>query len=654
MKSWTKLPLELVEEIFSFIDEKDHYTLAQCQLTCRRWSKLAEKYLCKFVDLDVHMDKYKKDIPAHAKYRATLTKKLEYGICNVYMMDYFLRSKTIPTIFPNVEYLSGTEGDKEWWDYLKSVKASGKWQALKQIPRCNMPKPIEYSEVALSYCNTLESVQLHFYSGNSRRPNYSQEFQTLIQNLDKFTRLEQLEIEYDPDYGYGKYEDSDDEDEDGERLVKARDNMDFDALVESCSSSLRSICLLVDTDYIAPERTLPNLISYGSNITTIKQRLRIHRFKGKDFLYEEEAVHYFMHKFPNLRTLIIDRLWSRLKLSEEVLNNFFQYLIKTPKFKVDGCFIDSRDYADKILATFMNNAAGDNKTFTFLFIYYDVELHFIGSPNMEDYIEFRTYKDKILFTNWASKKTSYYIQVGYENLLEYKIRHTAILQHYGSKIKQLRLNSNQLFNQDVYHTNSVKKNSGDTKSDRAVAASIDQILQHCTELETLSLEYTVFSTCSENKVINPSITSLDIHLCYLYYDTVLPQLSVRLPNLKNLSFMDTTFTHENEIECKNFVRINMPHTTFYSITWKTTSLEGDENPYDSFILKVTTTTDKRRGSRYFRGDASQLMVDKLTARQFTTLSKNNRYIAFDIICKGINHFSTTLDTAEQKQCVELA
>lgn len=94
------------------------------------------------------------------------------------------------------------------------------------------------------------------------------------------------------------------------------------------------------------------------------------------------------------------------------------------------------------------------------------------------------------------------------------------------------------------------------------------------------------------------ISKLEIDTAQLEYATVLPLLSKKLLNLKELVFMNRIFTHQGQMNKSKYTHTTMPKTSFTSIHWNGTR-------YDSYALKVSTVDDKR--TIYFTGDTKQKM-----------------------------------------------
>jgi hypothetical protein len=140
------------------------------------------------------------------------------------------------------------------------MKASGGWNSLQNIPTSKEIDPAGYAGTALQYCNTLETLFLHFYSLKNAIPFTTSMFNNLVKNLNKFTNLEKLEIEYEEDSEEDRFAVQD----------GTRDMIELDESIENCSPALNSITLNVNTEAIGLYDSLPIVLYNSRDISLVK------------------------------------------------------------------------------------------------------------------------------------------------------------------------------------------------------------------------------------------------------------------------------------------------------------------------------------------------------------------------------------------------
>ncbi|KAG2195317.1 hypothetical protein INT47_000470 [Mucor saturninus] len=129
------------------------------------------------------------------------------------------------------------------------------------------------------------------------------------------------------------------------------------------------------------------------------------------------------------------------------------------------------------------------------------------------------------------------------------------------------------------------------------------ILQYCIKLKTLHITLAEIIMLNPNQSFNRSITYLDLNYVGVS-DTILPQISRIIPNLKRLILKDIHLVKNNdEYVNPNFNSVlDMPLTTFRFLHIENYTVDGlSINEYPTEILIKLTTVDGERFFKYAPG-----------------------------------------------------
>lgn len=560
MKSWASLPTEICEQVFEHLATKGKRDLKECRLTSRAWNESAQKYFYRHINYgNLPMDKrsHLKEIITQCPDFGKYTRSIDFGIP---WENSFIG---FPALFPNAEYLTGNIMFAEFWPLLLAEHHRGSWTSLKQIPNFKPEQIQAYLPVALLHASTLEVVQVQFYPEDD---DLSRITPLLTERLNEFVHMKKLKIEYH----HGRvvmFGNQDDQMNDV--LERVADIIKFDRLVDICCNSLNSISMNVYADFFKHYTVLPNILFSGSDLREVIQRPLIKHFCGKQFLYSKKCIDYFMHKFPNLDSFNDIQVLSALNVLDTDLLNFFGFVSKIRNFSIGGELTDDY-YLKKVFSCFLK--AGDYNNIL-VSLKYCSELIW-SADIVKDILFFYSTLDSFTFSEWADRSSQLFVDIRFKDQIAVGIRHEDILIKHGPKIKQLRFDTE--YGCGPFYIGRYMDDSEldyDEITDKAVSKSLNHILEYCINLETLAL-YDIFLPAFNNQhdmKINRSITKLDLIIAAVGGNTVLPELSTRLPSLKFLSIQDCLFCDELRFEGSNAMCIDMPSTSFDTITWITNS-----------------------------------------------------------------------------------
>ncbi|KAI7876129.1 uncharacterized protein EV154DRAFT_526153 [Mucor mucedo] len=609
MKTWSSLPIEVCEQVFEQIASCGKRDLQQCCLTSRGWNNTAQKYMYKHINYGgMSKDKRLKllrTLSTHFEL-GKYTKSIDLG------MPWEESFDALPALFPNVELLAGNIMTTEFWSFMGNEYLNGKWTSIKQLPNFKPEHIQEYLEVAFLHTNTLESIQAQFYPNGDALSAHGD---VLRRSLPQFVHLKTLNIEYhhvEPN------------DVINESSYSLTDPIQFDQIVEGCGNTLTKISCQIYVKSLNQHRVSPNILFSGSDLTNVIQRPLIKHFYGQHFLYTKNCTAYFMHKFPKLDHFEATQILTELHLSDNDFAQFFEFTGKIRKFCIGGEFATNANL-QRVLRLFL---ASSNFPEIAVHLQYNSERS--SNSTTDDALTISA-PSKLLTTEaWAGGGSSLFILIKFKNTIDSEIRHNNILDLYGTKIKQLRFDSRHNFG-PFFPGDYLDDSELDTckESDDVTLLSLNKILQSCVHLETLSLYGISIPAFDNDTETNISIKKLELIMAVIQYDTVLPQIATKLPNLVSLSIEDSLFCNELERTGTNVIRINMSNTCLDDILWGTYSPEV-------LVIGLRLCIDGVSYSGYFDVKGEPVHQDTF----FETYETNSVFL--DISCKYLRRLSLRL------------
>ncbi|KAG2211001.1 hypothetical protein INT47_000161 [Mucor saturninus] len=235
------------------------------------------------------------------------------------------------------------------------------------------------------------------------------------------------------------------------------------------------------------------------------------------------------------------QILTELHLSDNDFAQFFEFTGKIRKFCTGGEFATNANF-QRVLRLFL---ASSNFPEIAIHLQYNSERS--SNSTTHDALTISAPSKLLTTETWAGGGSSLFILIKFKNTIDSGIRHNNILDLYGTKIKQLRFDSRHNFG-PFFPNDYLDDSELDTckESDDVTLLSLKKILQSCAHLETLSLYGISIPAFDDDTETNISIKKLELIMAVIQYDTVLPQIATKLPNLVSLSIEDSLFCSELE------------------------------------------------------------------------------------------------------------
>lgn len=592
------LPIEILTQIFYHV--KSNADLLQCQQTCRCWYQASKESLYESI--------YFGSEPRTSALMRTLNDSPNLGkfIKNV----QFNRGKAnldtpsaqqLLQLCSNIENISAFVPDDAFYKGLVQAARQGQLSCLQRLPdhHSGSVESMEvYLNVALEFQTTLKGLAYDqmIYSdlgGDMHLKIYSK----LAQNLKRFKELQDLKIVRVASF-FG------------------RGLCDLDPLIQDVPL-LKTLTAVfyptnhfrgpLPTDVFTSMHGAPLAGDIFSTISNkdIKPRPDIESFYGIwESMNTDDVVTYFMAKFTNLKMVNIGYLRDPPQpydISLPVVYKWIEYLSKIPSVKVE-CALKKKEALDAWIQFIQNDPSGKKIGITYEWV-----------SNLDHYkLTFRKKKD-----------TSLTVTISYpEGSMD--LPHKDILEKVGQHIERILISNMQNIQRNIS-----SRRDNPQQYDMVYGHWLSHLLHNCLSLKDL-LIYTPgkIRLDDSNMEQHQALEKLSISHVYAEIgDTVLPDLSRRLPSLKYLDLF--YFGERNEV-----TTIQMPDSSLDTITWGKRShyvgigtVTTQENW--KFYLKVKTATQEQ----FFMGDKVRLYPSDQEA--YTNALQERQ--CFDIQCKSIKH-----------------
>lgn len=209
---------------------------------------------------------------------------------------------------PNVTRITYNASEEfPLWTQLMHAASQGQLSRLKSLPGCSSKTLGSYIYTALSFKNSLVSLELNDDSSYfGPRLARLGAYQTLCDQMEQFKNLETLHFDYISDK-YLSY---------------------YDGLIEKCHH-LKEVCFrLTAKDIQPPNEPEPK----------IRPRPDVHTFECNWRLIDVESqLEYVMYKFPNLKTVTVTReseTNDTVNCSGPTLVKFIRYILSVSNFEI--------------------------------------------------------------------------------------------------------------------------------------------------------------------------------------------------------------------------------------------------------------------------------------------------------------------------------
>ncbi|ORE00899.1 hypothetical protein BCV72DRAFT_184551, partial [Rhizopus microsporus var. microsporus] len=279
MPGFNEIPSEILQQIFAYVQTSAKYKkswMVQYQLVCKRWSQVAKTCLYSLVDLcnDETMGRFlhcmKNSSAGHLTRTICLsTRYRKYETAELYINE-------LVEACPNVERVKGLIRNYDFWRALATA-ASKHWSHIKELT--NPFLFIKHRNYFDCY-NTLVSFFRHSLTHVYLPPEHPSTpiMKELCQQLSEFSNLTHLTVD---------------------KMEIFWSLTDYDEIIQLCpnltSLSVNSRTSVLDVKSRSPATLDMLSIQPHKNITTV--RVCWSSLQG--------SVEYIMHKFPNLRNLIL-------------------------------------------------------------------------------------------------------------------------------------------------------------------------------------------------------------------------------------------------------------------------------------------------------------------------------------------------------------
>lgn len=525
--SWSDLPAELLQHILSKIENKGF--LLQCQLVCKGWQKPAQRIAYH----TVHLTKY---YPQLTKLVDTLQSSEHLGkLVNTFNFNKtFYRSnqpwdpegyfEKLSNYCPNVQAMTTGHRCNSLW--LRLLTENDKWEKLQQIPEPYSEDDTQlYMATAFAFNDRLTNVSLVLNPPISRNPFIELKTRmNLLTDLSTFKNLKNLDI----------------------RKPNGIKLEELDGFLDSCSKLVSLTVLRLfeaeedNTDRSTDRRRRSAL---PEKLLEPKTGLKKLNFSIPNNINGDETLNYIMRVLPNLKQLYVNTEVDEnsdiqsTSYSAPVLGSFLQYGLGRENFAIHH--ITCNDIGSALSVYFQSEAFKATKKKN--------KCHLMIKGDCRDGSSPLT-KPSIKINGTVQLTVDYSTLEGTSTPFE-------LIEKVGPHLYELNL---FLTTQDTTDI---------TEETKAMYQGyfLDHVFEHCTSLKNLYCSFRPLISCNPELSISTSIE----FLC-LSYSNITPaslyQLSIRLPNLKRMSFIENDLIayNGNAMKGKKLV-INMPYTNFNRI-----------------------------------------------------------------------------------------
>lgn len=564
-----ELPSEILDVIFKFIRLDENLVhLCQCVLVCKNWKLPAQRSLyskiCFTNPQAVRLIISANDIECKS-FPGRFTRVIDY--------DGYLETREVQTswinlfmdMFPHLRQIDLGKNDAWYYKALRNVFQQGKWTEMESIGTCSAESFDMHNACALLRRETL--IFLDIYEGYNTKGLYS-----LYKKLDLFPNVKHLH------FGTNKYSFFDTAE--NVQNMQNLQHLSFENLEGTVFNSVAPV-EYIDLSTITPQPNIKQLtlqgISYGN----------------------DNFLSYLMKKFPRLHYLKINpgrgMVVSHGPLMEKIKsekNNFTVLVLAQFMAFVSKCYIHSIDFfyttlkTEDILKAFWSLC--NPKEIKQLVIAYSEGLEWLSSgaefDNSDSLVHIRLHVDSL------TRKKAVALNYKFSKI---SLPHLRVIETNGAAIERLviRFGPKKIL--------SMIEDSDDKMLDMIEGYFFSHIIRHCVKLKTLHITLAHILILSPEFFFNRSITNLE--LAYVgISDTVLSEISRRIPNLRRLVLKDIhLITNEGDYANPNFYSIfDMPLSSFRFLHIENYTLDGlSKNEYPTIILIKLTTV---QGERFYK------------------------------------------------------
>ncbi|KAG2231270.1 hypothetical protein INT48_008477 [Thamnidium elegans] len=579
LHSWSELPAELLQYILQEIE--DSKSIFQCLLVCKAWSKAAEQFSYRTIDLSSYSVQLKNLVNTlqSSEHLGKRVNQINFNITIRKPQKSWDRSGFFEKLIdccPNVKVVTAKGSCHGLWTQLLTKRH--KWKNLQEIPRPFHDRDMEaYTKTALEFNDRLTNLILRLYYGvYVHFFSHRHQCRCLPSYLSTFKCLKHLEIH-------------------GTDKLKLEE---VDIILDNCPKL---------TSFAALQIRESGMSEYNYLIIPVISRPlelldKINLFKPKTSLRKlnfsftidggDEVLIYIMRVLPNLETLYLNQAIDKTNLvcSDPVIISFLQYSLN--RKTIDVKYLACEDPAS-LLPIFWQSEEyiAVNKKEVYLTI---EESNSTGTRSTrKPYISMDTRRE-ITVSYRAFKETSSPVE---------------LIEEIGLLITSLK----------------IKFNYPNFSSTKAMYQGhiLDHIFENCPSLKKIECSFYFLQSCNPKLSINTSIEELVLNSIEVH-SYVLEQLSIRLPNLKVMSFMESEYIkYDGRYISKKKLDINMQCTRFDKlyIARKVTAVKY----YSDLFLKLSN----ENGDNYFYTDLKS---------DFTEFSKCSQMEYYDKLTSKKTYF----------------
>lgn len=555
-KSWTKLPPEILEIIFT-VNGIDRQELFLYELVCQNWKSTAQRlayaelefyklreYKLSDVndkhcgdDLNTRLKRWISSLQVSDQGPWIHVKKLNSGV----IWDEFIEPEDqratyldrFAELFPSLEHLEIRNPNATFYLELTRLHRDGKWHNMKTIaePSDNQSIPA-YVDCALEFSDSLTHLELadKIVSFGAQPGNdilHTNQFDLLVKKIHGFTQLNSLKI---CKYNYRA----------GNLDVES-----FDSIIDNCKT-LTSVKYKVYNPKSGTS-TVDDGNSTTIDISSVRERPHISKVGISAMTLSDQTLQYIMQKYPKLNSLsIIYTINDVCQYSTTILGRFFSFLCNIKDLQLASMTLNTQTFEEAFAHHIETTAAATTSSASRMD--YNFRMYFgsdriISAGAQQDNnvkIAMRTNARDTIFMDLKYKKKQ--------------------ISQFVDTIRRCGQYMDHLF-LDFDHIALITTSEEDEYNNNMENGYLlDHVLKHCTKLYKLYLNMYSLDRCNSDVRINNSITRLDLDGCRIA-DDVLAQISIRLPSLKDLNIERCEFAH-----LPNFIRIDMKQTRFDSLS----------------------------------------------------------------------------------------
>ncbi|GAA5802683.1 hypothetical protein HPULCUR_008157 [Helicostylum pulchrum] len=596
--SWSELPAEILQNTLRKVDDKQ--TIFQCQLVCKTWQKSAEK-------IGYHTIDFTSYDPQLTQFVDTLQSSGNLGkLVNRFNFNKVFDASDKPwdpkghfdklsDYCPNVRVMTTGHACYSLW--LRLLLEKDKWQKLAEIPKPFQSNDIQvYMATAFAFKDRLTHLILALKSPESGTVTLTRELRVkLLSDLSKVESLKNLGI-HRPN---------------GMKLEEV------DEILDTCP---KLVSLTIPLLYENTETALIPLETVPRHSAEILEKIKL--FKPKTRLKKlnfnvttdggDETLTYLMHVLPNLELLKFNQDISisdekrNISYSAPVVKSFLQYGLNRKFFSAK--YLACEDIASVLSGYWQSEAYKATKK--------EVTLSIDGNG--------------FIGNSFPAKPS-----IGVSSRRDVIVSYTA-LEGTSTPVELLEKMGSLLTNLNLKFT--IPFASMGTEETVAVYQGyyLDHVFENCRSLKKLECSFPILQCCNPHLSTNASIEEIDLSFTGIN-PTVLYQLSVRLPNLKRMTFIENTFIkYDGRLIKGRKMIITMPYTKFDKLCIE----ETPKRVYTYFFLKLSS----ENGDRYFYTALKRgiTKLEKCTFTDFTDKLDNKSSYFLYLRCRDIGDLNVRL------------